>query len=101
MPNKNYIRGVKFERELQEAFEKEFPGSQASRTAGSHGVFDVIGFCPITKTIHFIQAKTKVCSSPQGISIQDETGFKQGEFYRCYFLRYTKQVKKVKRKKKK
>lgn len=40
MPNRNYQRGVRFERQLVN--ELKALGCVASRTAGSHGKFDVV-----------------------------------------------------------
>ena len=53
MPNKNYNRGVEKERLAIEQLETV--GYIAMRTAGSHGVFDVIGLSPTG--IRFIQVK--------------------------------------------
>lgn len=62
MPNKNYLRGVRLEREVQEIFRKH--GYTCARTAGSHSPYDVI--C-IKETkdmkkvcfVFFVQCKTK------------------------------------------
>ena len=62
MPNKNYERGVRFEREVMEIFKEK--GYIPIRTAGSHSPFDVI----LVKTtkgmkriahVAFVQCKTK------------------------------------------
>lgn len=42
MPNKNYLAGVRLEREVIKI--KNLKGLKASRTAGSHGEFDVIAW---------------------------------------------------------
>lgn len=41
MPNKNYLRGVRFERERLKHY-KETMKHDAVRTAGSHGTWDII-----------------------------------------------------------
>jgi|TARA_Y100000310_G_scaffold157582_1_gene156989 Holliday junction resolvase len=62
MPNKNYIRGVRFEREIINLFKDN--GFTAVRTAGSHSPYDVI----VTKEseqskkicfVFFVQCKIK------------------------------------------
>lgn len=40
MPNKNYLKGVRFERERKKYWEDL--GSMVLRTAGSHGAFDLV-----------------------------------------------------------
>ena len=50
MPNKNYQRGVRYERKTQKIL-----NMPAIRTAGSHGVFDVIGYS--ANVVRFIQCK--------------------------------------------
>lgn len=42
MPNKNYQRGVRLEREVMQIFKKH--GYSVARTAGSHSPFDVVLF---------------------------------------------------------
>jgi len=42
MPNRNYLKGVKVEREIVNAFRKA--GWNATRTAGSHSPVDVIAW---------------------------------------------------------
>ena len=56
MPNKNYRNGVYRERVIMKEYEKE--GYVCFRSAGSHGLFDVIAINPWTKRIYLIQAKT-------------------------------------------
>ena len=61
--NKNYIRGVRLEREVVNIFKKA--GYGATRTAGSHSPFDVIIWkeSPTLKKIcfvAFVQCKTKL-----------------------------------------
>lgn len=50
MPNKNYQRGVRYERKIQSDI-----GMNSIRTAGSHGVFDVIAYNK--DVVRFIQCK--------------------------------------------
>lgn len=47
MTNKNYEKGVRFEREILDIFKKE--GYTCSRSAGSHSPFD---FTLVKKTTH-------------------------------------------------
>ena len=66
MPNKNYLRGVRFEREVMKIFEKE--GFVVMRTAGSHSPFDVILVKEtedLKRIAHvaFVQCKTKLQQS--------------------------------------
>ena len=49
MPNKNYKRGVAKERKAIEQLESV--GYEAMRTAGSHGIFDVIATGPCVRMI--------------------------------------------------
>lgn len=53
MARTNYQRGVEAERRCQDDLEKV--GYKTIRTAGSHGSFDVIAWCPIGT--RFIQIK--------------------------------------------
>jgi len=53
MPNKNYNRGRTFEYDVRDLLEAS--GYQAARTAGSHGLADVIGWS--SSTIVFVQCK--------------------------------------------
>ena len=62
MVNKNYIRGVRLEREVQAIFKAA--GYKALRTAGSHSPWDVVLVkeSPTLKKIcfvAFVQCKTK------------------------------------------
>ncbi len=54
MPNANYLRGVRFERERQQAYEIE--GWDCMRTAGSHGGADLIAISP-KGDVRLIQCK--------------------------------------------
>lgn len=67
MPNKNYVRGRDLEYRIIKLLENA--GYNAIRTAGSHGVFDVIawdGLC-----VRFIQAKrTETSSTKYDIDIE-------------------------------
>jgi len=53
MTNRNYDRGVEKERKAQEQLEEV--GYETMRTAGSHGLFDVIAYGP--SNARFIQVK--------------------------------------------
>jgi len=54
MPNSNYERGVRFERERKAAWEEQ--GYVCLRTAGSHGFADLICVHPDKPTV-FVQCK--------------------------------------------
>lgn len=56
MPNKNYIRGVRFERERLKHY-KETLGYDAVRTAGSHGKWDVVATDWTGGCVYHIQCK--------------------------------------------
>lgn len=55
MPNPNYVRGVRFERERKAHWEAA--GYKVYRTAGSHGEFDLIAAHPTKDAVMFIQCK--------------------------------------------
>lgn len=55
MPNSNYTRGAKFERERKAHWEAL--GYKAFRSAGSHGAFDLIVAHPTIDSVLFIQCK--------------------------------------------
>tara|TARA_Y100000310_G_scaffold72973_1_gene69135 strand:+ start:388 stop:585 length:198 start_codon:yes stop_codon:yes gene_type:complete len=63
VPNKNYLRGVRLEREVVNLFKEN--GWEAVRTAGSHSPYDVV-LIKHDKTVKkvlfvaFVQCKTKV-----------------------------------------
>lgn len=61
MPNKNYQRGVRYERKIQSDI-----GMNSIRAAGSHGVFDVIAYNK--DTVRFIQCKA---SKKKQVSFSD------------------------------
>lgn len=61
MPNRNYERGARLEREVINIFKKH--GYEATRTAGSHSPFDVIIWKKSEKLkkimfVAFVQCKT-------------------------------------------
>jgi len=45
MPNKNYVKGANFERQVKKQYEEI--GYLVVRTAGSHGVADLVAFPPL------------------------------------------------------
>ena len=62
MPNQNYLRGVRFEREVMKIFKDA--GFIVMRTAGSHSPFDVVlvkESKELKKIAHvaFVQCKTE------------------------------------------
>lgn len=54
MPNRNYVAGVRLERDVMEMYRKL--GYSVARTAGSHGSYDVLAFDP-QRPIELIQCK--------------------------------------------
>ena len=69
MGNSNYIRGVKFERELVNKARKE--GKVAFRSAGSHSKVDVCLWDPKFHYIQLVQCKTKKSRIYKGQVILD------------------------------
>jgi Restriction endonuclease len=55
MPNKNYLKGRRFEYAIMKSFRED--GYDVSRTAGSHGKFDIIAISPGNGCIELIQCK--------------------------------------------
>jgi hypothetical protein len=62
MPNKNYIRGRKFEYDIV-ANAKKDPTAMVFRTSGSHGPYDVIAIHLLTNEIILTQCKTKLTTN--------------------------------------
>ena len=65
MPNKNYLRGVRLEREVIAIFKAA--GYQALRTAGSHSPYDVVIWKETKENkkicfVAFVQCKVKKIS---------------------------------------
>ncbi len=54
--NRKYQRGVAWERAIQQALEAQ--GYVTFRSAGSHGVADVVALHPLRRDVRLIQAKT-------------------------------------------
>ena len=61
--NKNYQKGVRFERDLVNSAKKD--GKIAFRSAGSHSPIDVVIIDIKTKKIEFLQAKTGTSNVPK------------------------------------
>lgn len=78
MGNPNYIRGVRFEREILKSIrcpkQHNKDGCFAARTAGSHGRFDCFSVCFVFKTIMFVQAKTRKGEKTAPVKIFDNCG---------------------------
>jgi hypothetical protein len=55
MPNKNYLRGRRFEYEYANLMREQ--GFTIARTAGSHGLFDLIGINEKNGMVELIQCK--------------------------------------------
>jgi Holliday junction resolvase len=68
MPNANYLAGRRFEYEIVELFKAR--GYEATRTAGSHGTYDVVARDP-KRPVEFIQCK-RVESSTVGKRLLDK-----------------------------
>ena len=65
MPNKNYLRGVRYERKLVNQARSE--GHIASRSAGSHSPIDVWVYEPKNRVIRMIQCKTHKKKTPKNM----------------------------------
>lgn len=88
MGNKNYVRGVKFERELvNEARDKGFV---AFRSAGSHSLADVCIWNPKGLWIQLIQCKTKKGTKFEGKAIQNRI---KTEGYTVEYFKAIKYIK--------
>ena len=68
--NRNYERGVRFERQLMADFKKE--GYNVIRASGSHGLFDIVAFHFDNRHIRFIQCKVKKDKKKYGNVINTE-----------------------------
>lgn len=93
MPNKNYLRGRRYEYELVQ-FYKQFPMAQVYRTAGSHGFYDVIAILPDTKEIFLIQCKTKVTDKNIKTGTVRDTELIDYGVYTVYGRKSTKYIQK-------
>jgi Holliday junction resolvase len=62
MPNPRYNKGVEFERKVVDLFRSV--GCYAVRSAGSHGVADVVAIKTQKETVYFIQCKSNGKLSP-------------------------------------
>jgi hypothetical protein len=71
VPNKNYLRGRRFEYEVVKDLLTNNPNGFAQRMAGSHSPYDVIGYDPDIKKIWLVQCKTKVINEPKSFNIED------------------------------
>lgn len=67
MPNKNYQKGVRKERAIVNEARKE--GLIASRTAGSHGVYDVYILDLKNSHLKLIQIKTHKIEKPKPLKL--------------------------------
>ena len=85
MPNKNYLRGTRYERELMHKLKPK--NGFVIRASGSHGPFDVIVVDLDINQIMFIQCKTVVGGEDK--KEQMEAPKVMG----VYFEKYTKGVK--------
>ena len=81
MPNRNYVRGVAFEREIVN--EARAKGLIAWRSAGSHSPIDCVIWNKANGYVQFIQCKTKKSNKKQGRFISDRLKtFAEIEYYR-------------------
>lgn len=98
MPNKYYIRGRAFENWVKDQGQGLL--AFGLRTAGSHGAFDVVLFEPAHNRIRFIQCKVYNDKKKSGLEVTKEKGYEELEKkpYVVKFERWTKRVRKSKRK---
>ena len=82
MPNRNYIRGVRAEREAVNFARQE--GQIAFRSAGSHSPYDVVTIDEVTGIIRFIQFKVHKRPKHTGYKI---TATKPTKNMQVHFLR--------------
>lgn len=87
MPNRNYQRGVRWEREIIK--DAQSKGFKTIRASGSHGEFDVV--CYKDKEIMFIQAKVKKSTKNKETICEQVT---PSGFYLVGFYKWTKFIKK-------
>jgi len=80
MPNKNYVKGRNKEYKVMKRLRDE-GYDVVARTAGSHGVFDVIAFNKETKDIKLIQCKPASMSDNARRKIIDENSWLIGSFF--------------------
>jgi len=96
MPNKNYQRGVRFERKLMEEFKDEIgikkgltgKNGFVIRASGSHGKFDVVSVNYKKKEVKFFQCKVKKGKGPRVYISWDDSGE-----YEVDFTKVTEYVK--------
>ncbi|HUS51803.1 MAG TPA: hypothetical protein VMZ91_16665 [Candidatus Paceibacterota bacterium] len=81
--NKNYNNGKNRELRIANSLKKQ--GFICSRTAGSHGIFDVIAIHPIKRKIYLIQAKPKSMSENAKQKLNQEHSYLNDEFI-CNFM---------------
>ena len=82
MTNKNYMHGRSREYYLMNKLRAE--GFIVMRTAGSHGIADIIAIDSSGKFIYFIQAKPRSMSIKQKLEIEKEQDFLNDNF-KCRF----------------
>jgi len=89
----NYIKGRYYEYKVKEILERS--GYIVFRSAGSHGLFDLIALHPITKTILFIQVK-KNFKKDENIKKSREILKDFGDFAKVYFQVWYKELRNFK-----
>jgi Holliday junction resolvase len=82
MPNKNYIKGVRKERECVNQARRQ--GKLAFRSAGSHSPIDVVVIDKKQKLIEFIQCKPDTMNDYARHNIEQE----QHDLNDCYICRF-------------
>ena len=78
MPNRNYIKGVKKERKIVNAFREM--GMLAFRSAGSHSPIDVFCIDRTDKIVHLIQCKPDSMSEKTKNKILEKLKQYEGEY---------------------
>ena len=82
MPNKNYLSGRRREYSIMNKLKSK--GLIVFRTAGSHGIVDLIAIDKIKKSIGFIQVKPKSMSKAARMRIEASNDWLNNEWL-CYF----------------
>lgn len=91
MPNKNYLRGRRFEYEVAKTLKEQ--GYEVMRTAGSHGKFDIIALRSGVKPI-FYQCKVtdnERTANRMGAEFKENPPFLGcKEFHQCLMVKVSR-----------
>lgn len=90
MPNKNYIRGVRWEREVMAELKALDQQAIIMRASGSHGEYDVMAYLPSLGQIFLIQCKTKVVPKARPVERDGEGSQENVKVVRERWTKYVK-----------